>query len=149
MGQFYTRKTMRLQNYDYTQGNTVYVTICVHDRKKLLCRIVEPETEAELPTVILSEIGKITEQYTSTIVGIDKFVIMPNHVHMIVKNAEGENISDKLRAWKSLITRSIGQSIWQRTFYDHVIRDEQDYKIRWKYIDDNPSKWSLDKYYQK
>ncbi len=149
MGQFYTRKKMRLQDYDYIQGNTVFVTVCVEDRKKLLGRILGPESAAELPVVELSEIGKTVDQFTSTIVGIDKYVIMPNHVHMIVVNAEGEDISAKLRAWKSLITRSIGESIWQRTFYDHVIRDEQDYRIRWKYIDDNPSKWAMDPYYQR
>ena len=149
MGQFYTRKKMRLQQYDYLQGNTVFATVCVNERKKLLGRIVEPETEGELPTVELSEIGKVVDQFTSTISGIEKYVVMPNHVHMIVTNAEGEDISKKLRAWKSLITRQIGRSIWQRTFYDHVIRDEEDFRIRWKYIDDNPSKWAMDKYYQR
>ncbi len=149
MGQFYTRKKMRLQQYDYTQGNIVFVTVCVSDRKKLLGIIVVPETEGELPTIELSGIGKIVDQFTGTIRGIEKYVVMPNHVHMIVTNAEGEDISTKLRAWKSLITRQIGSSIWQRTFYDHVIRDEEDFRIRWKYIDDNPAKWASDPYYQR
>ena len=149
MGQFYTRKKLRLEQYDYTQGNTVFVTVCVSERKKLLGRILEPKTEAELPTVVLSEIGKVVEQYTGTISGIEKYVVMPNHVHMIVTNAEGESISKKLQAWKSLITKQIGENIWQRSFYDHVIRDEEDFRVRWKYIADNPSKWALDKYYQR
>ena len=149
MPQFHTRKKLRLEQYDYTQGNTVFVTVCVNERKKLLGRIVESETEAELPTVVLSEIGKVVEQYTSTISGIEQYVVMPNHVHMIVTNAEGESISKKLQAWKSLITKQIGSNIWQRSFFDHVIRDEEDFRIRWKYIDDNPSKWALDKYFQR
>ena len=149
MPQFYTRKKMRLENYDYTRGNTVFVTVCVSERKKLLGRIVEPRMEAELPTVELSEIGKIVDQYTGMIVGIEKYVVMPNHVHMIVTNQEGEDISKKIQAWKSMITREIGIRIWQRTFYDHVIRDEEDFQIKWNYIDDNPAKWALDSYYQR
>ena len=99
--------------------------------------------------MVLSEIGRIVERYTNTIPGIDKYVIMPNHVHMIVFNQDGASISQKIRSWKILISKEIGESIWQRSFYDHVIRDEQDYMIRWKYIDDNPQKWSSDEYFQK
>ena len=127
----------------------VFVTVCVKERKKLLGNIVDPKTEGELPTVELSEIGRVVDQFTSTVRGIEKYVVMPNHVHMIVNNSVGENISKKLQAWKSLITRQIGVNIWQRSFYDHVIRDEEDFRIRWKYIDDNPSKWAMDKYFQR
>ena len=149
MPQFHTRRKLRLEQYDYTQGNMVFVTVCVNERKKLLGNIVDPKTEAELPTVELSEIGKVVDQFTGTIHGIEKYVVMPNHVHMIVINAEGENISKKLQAWKSMITRQIGVNIWQRSFYDHVIRDEEDFRIRWKYIDNNPSKWAMDEYFQR
>ena len=144
MGEFYTRKRLRLENYDYTQKNYVYVTICTENRARLLGKIIEPKTEADPPLIELYQAGIVTEQFTKTIRGIDKYVIMPNHVHMIVKNEAGENISTKIRAWKSMITRSLGKNIWQRSFYDHVIRDEQDYRIRWKYIDDNPTKWAID-----
>jgi len=149
MDQFYVRKKLRLANYDYTQENMVFVTVCVKERKKLLGNIVDPKTEGELPTVELSEIGRVVDQFTSTVRGIEKYVVMPNHVHMIVNNSVGENISKKLQAWKSVITRQIGVNIWQRSFYDHVIRDEEDFRIRWKYIDDNPSKWAMDKYFQR
>ena len=144
MGQFYTRKKLRLQNYDYTEGNLVFVTICVEGKKWLLGRIRQPETEADAPIVELSEIGKVTDRFTSTVPGIEKYVIMPNHVHMIVVNQPGETISQKIRSWKILISKEIGKSIWQRSFYDHVIRDENDFLIKWKYIDDNPAKWASD-----
>ena len=145
MDQFYTRKKLRLQDYDYTHGNVVYATICVQGRKWLLGQIRQPETAADAPRVELSEIGEIVNQYTSTIPGIEKYVIMPNHVHMIVFNREGEHISTKIRSWKTLITKAIGRPIWQREYYDHVIRDENDFLIKWKYIDDNPAKWANDK----
>ena len=149
MDRFYTRKKLRLQEYDYTEGNVVFVTVCVENREKLLGTVYSPKKEDELPRLELSEIGHVVDQFTSTIRGIDKYVVMPNHVHMIVINEEGESVSSKLRSWKSLITKAIGRSIWQRSFYDHVIRDSHDYEVRWKYIDDNPSKWTLDQYYQK
>ena len=146
---FYSRKSPRLKEYDYTQEGVVYVTVCVEGRKKRLGVIQPPKTDCDAAVMVLSEIGRIVERYTNTIPGIDKYVIMPNHVHMIVFNQDGASISQKIRSWKILISKEIGESIWQRSFYDHVIRDEQDYMIRWKYIDDNPQKWSSDEYFQK
>ena len=107
MPQYYTRKKMRLENYDYSEGNTVFVTVCVNERKKLLGRIVEPEKEGELPTIELSEIGKVVDQFTSTIRGIEKYVVMPNHVHMIVTNAEGEDISKMPIQYAPEVTRKV------------------------------------------
>ena len=144
-----TRKNPRLKDYDYTRGNVVLATICVQDRRKILCTIHDPKTDCDAPVVELSEIGIITEKYTKTIPGIDKYVIMPNHVHMIVLNEPGESISKKIQSWKVLIGKEVGARIWQRSFYDHLIRDEQDYLIKWKYVDDNPQKWSSDRYFQK
>ena len=146
---FYSRKCPRLEGYDYSRENVVFATICVLERRKLLGEIHAPETEGEAPWMKLSPTGKIVEKYTATIPGIDKYVIMPNHVHLIVFNQDGAAISQKIRSWKILISKEIGESIWQRSFYDHVIRDEQDYLIRWKYIDDNPAQWASDEYFQK
>ena len=146
---YYSRKNPRLQGYDYSREGVVFVTVCVEGRQKILCSIREPVMEGDAPETVLSEIGTVVERFTNTIPGIDKYVIMPNHVHLIVLNQPGETISQKIRSWKILISKEIGRSIWQRSFYDHVIRDEQDYLAKWKYIDDNPIKWSSDEYYQK
>ena len=146
---YFSRKSPRLKEYDYSQENVVFATICVMNRRKLLGEIHLKETEGEAPWMELSNAGKIVEKYTKTIPGIDKYVIMPNHVHLIVLNQDGTSISQKIRSWKILISKEIGKSVWQRSFYDHVIRDERDYLIRWKYIDDNPAKWSSDEYFQK
>ena len=156
------RKNNRLKCYDYSENGGYFITICTEQRKPLLSRIADIAVShtgnavyQPIPKITLTEIGSIVADAISEIpkryegVFVDASVIMPNHVHMIVTNAEGEDISKKLQAWKSLITRQIGSSIWQRTFYDHVIRDEEDFRIRWKYIDDNPAKWALDKYYQR
>ncbi len=148
MGQIIDRKPARLQKYDYTRGNTVFVTICVEGRKNLLGKILSPETETDRPHIELSRIGQTADRYARTIPGIENYVIMPNHVHMLIRNAEGENISSKIRGWKFMITKEIGTGIWQRSFYDHVIRDEKDYLTKWQYIENNPSKWVIDRYYQ-
>ena len=89
---------------------------------------------------------------------IDKYVIMPNHVHgiFILENAAGVNprptVSDIICAWNSLSShqgkkQGLNAKLWQASFYDHVIRDEQDYFIRLKYIDENPAKWAEDEYF--
>ena len=56
-------------------------------------------------------------------------------------------ISIVVQQLKGIITKQIGQSVWQKLFYDHVIRDQRDYDEIWKYIDGNPSKWEEDCFY--
>ena len=113
------------------------------------------------PSVVLSDTGKIVEKYTRSIPGIAEYTIMPNHVHMILRISAREvtqgpmwasaptdtNIEKLMRSWKILITKELGQSIWQRSYYDHIIRDEQDYVTRAQYIMNNPAKWHEDKYF--
>ena len=88
---------------------------------------------------------------------MQKYVIMPNHIHMLI-HVESENgpmwasaptqsISNRIRSFKTLVSKQLGVSIWQRSYYDHVIRNEQDYLRIWQYLDDNPAKWAEDEYY--
>jgi REP element-mobilizing transposase RayT len=86
---------------------------------------------------------------------------MPNHVHMILRISSenvlqgpmwasaptNANISSLVRSWKTLVTKELGCSIWQRSFYDHVIRDEKEYVLIAHYIEENPAKWFDDTYY--
>lgn len=87
---------------------------------------------------------------------IDSYVIMPDHIHAIVlicKRAEqspAPTIGDVVCAFKSITTKRVnniyntpGQKIWQRSFYDHIIRDEADYMVRRNYMEDNPYRWFL------
>ena len=106
------------------------------------------------PHTQLSKIGKVVEHYTKSIPGIDRYVIMPDHVHMIILvSAEDllqgpmwssvptkRSISTTIRTWKTLITKELGSSIWQRFYYEHVIRNEQDYWEIVRYIQENPAK---------
>lgn len=117
-----------------------------------------------LPHVHLSERGKITEKYILNIpkvyanVTVDTYVIMPNHIHMILcltSNPNGRQeaacptVSDIVRSIKILVRKEIGESIFQSSFHDHIIRNEQDYLEIWKYIENNPAKWEEDSLYIK
>ena len=141
------RKKLRLEDYDYKTNGTYFVTVCTSGKKKSLCRIVPANQPENSPCVILTQLGQIVEKAIRGIPGIDKYVIMPNHVHMIIISDQGRELSSIIRLWKSVIARQSKEQIWQKSYYDHVIRDEQDYLIKWKYIDDNPSKWASDEYY--
>ena len=101
------------------------------------------------------------EKYLRSIPGIAEYVIMPNHVHMILRISASEplqgpmwasaptqtDIPKLVRSWKTLVSKELGRSIWQRSYYDHVIRDEMDYIVKAQYIADNPAKWQDDDYY--
>ena len=141
------RKKMRLQGYDYSTNGAYFLTICTKQKQNLLCKIQAPVQEGDAPILTLTPVGAIVAEATEKIPGIHKYVIMPNHVHMIVLHENGVSLSTKIRLWKTVITSKCGASIWQASFYDHVIRDERDYLIKWKYIDDNPMKWASDEYY--
>lgn len=161
------RKKIRLQGYDYSQNGLYFVTFCVKDRHELLGRIVgaiinRPINNAQYPNVELSEYGLITDDSINDIsnhypdISVDKYVIMPNHIHMILmiqnENANGRliiapTISTVIQQLKRNISQKIGFSIWQKSFHDHIIRNEKEYLKIWQYIDENPLKWEDDCYF--
>ena len=81
---------------------------------------------------------------------------MPNHIHLLLRigadNGAPEStrptISQVIGAFKRLTNKETGQKLWQSSFHDHIIRDENDYLTRWQYIDENPAKWAEDQYYK-
>ena len=117
------RKPNRLTEYDYSQNGAYFVTICTQDRKPILSKIVGDGAH-DVPMVALTNIGEIVRKYiisSNRINGItvDKYMIMPNHIHLIVLVDKTDTIS----------------------YYDHVIRNQQDYNEIWEYIENNPQKW--------
>ena len=153
------RKPTRLNGYDYSVPGAYFITICSHNREYLFSNIVG-EGLCALPQNILTPIGIEVEKSIQFIndnyigVRIDKFVIMPNHIHLIVvlDNTGGrgnpplQNIIGQL---KSYTTKEFGNILWQRSFHDHIIRGEEDYQKIWQYIDTNHIKWEQDKFYIK
>lgn len=148
------RKPARLKEYDYSLPGAYFVTVCTHNRKCLLSSIVG-EGLCALPKNMLTTIGQeiektiqfINESYTG--VTIDKFVIMPNHIHLIVvlDDSGGRGsppLQNVIGQLKSYTTNKFGARLWQRSFHDHIIRNEQDYLKIWNYIDTNAEKWEQD-----
>ena len=153
------RKPARLKEYDYSVPGAYFVTVCTHNRKCLLSSIVG-EGLCALPKNTLTTIGQeiektiqfINESYTG--VTIDKFVIMPNHIHLIVvlDDSGGRGsppLQNVIGQLKSYTTNKFGARLWQRSFHDHIIRNEQDYLKIWNYIDTNAGKWEQDCFYVK
>ncbi len=153
------RKPTRLKDFDYSQNGAYFVTICTKDKQCIFSEVVGGGA-LDAPQNILSETGKIAEKYilsTNNIpdVAVDKYVIMPNHIHLIliVHNTGGTSkapsptnniISHTISTFKRFVNKEAGQNIFQRSFHDHIIRDEQDYLKIWNYIDTNPQKWRED-----
>ncbi len=157
------RKTIRLSEYSYDNGGSYFLTICTKDRTRLLSRI-ELCDEGEYPydgdgrylRVLLTEYGKIAEKHlqkarTARDVRVERYVIMPDHIHMIVSVAEEswqtkergstEKIPCFVSMFKRLCHREIGNAIFQRAYYDHVIRNVADREAIEAYVSRNPARW--------
>lgn len=158
------RKSTRLKNYDYSAPGMYFVTICTKDRKCLLGNIVG-YGDFDVPQMILSEYGKILDKYLKLMnekyshIVIDKYIIMPNHFHLIlnivdyVSGASGTAApyNSEISKFVSLLKRycniSCGKNIWQRSYHDHIIRGDEDYRKILEYIDTNVLKWEQDCFY--
>lgn len=159
------RKVNRLKQFDYSSNGAYFVTICTKDRKCTLSTIVGDGS----PIPKNKTLGKITVQFIELIrvkyptVCVEKYVVMPNHIHMIllidnVENGTG-NPSPTLGCvigWLKYCvtkeynkTKSEKESLFQRSYYDHIIRNEKDYIEHYTYIDNNPINWQIDEFYYK
>ena len=162
----YKVHSARYQNYDYSAEGFYFVTWCVKDMKCVLSRVTDDE-------VVLSPIGEIVESQVKGIgkryhnVLVDSYVIMPNHVHIIIHIGPVEtgltpslhkvrslpNIIGQIKSHSTgLVNKkhnTAGNVLWQPRFYDHIIRNDKDLQSHREYIGINPVKWPQDKYYQK
>ncbi len=153
---FPQRKIMRLPEYDYSQNGAYFITVCTHNRKQLLSKIVVGEGLCALPRICLSNIGKIVEEcinYINTYeyVSVDSYVIMPDHIHLLISNLapegrRGPSLQHIMQQFKSYTTHKIKTKIWQRSFYDHIVRNEDDLKDINDYIIANPFLWVCGKH---
>ena len=154
------RKPNRLTEYDYSTPNAYFITVCTQDRKNLFWTDVEavidrPENIplTNLGMMVKQVIYDITRHYPA--ITVDHAVVMPNHIHLLLQintDADGRpmaapTISTVINQTKGIISKKAGFSVWQKGFYDHVIRGEQDYSDILNYIERNPGKWTEDKLY--
>ena len=156
-----SRKSLRLKNFDYTQTGGYFITLCTNSHKWILSSIIQG-TEVHRAQIVLTELGEIAqstllETSKKYSVHIDSYVIMPNHIHMIVfitDNPNSNSTGQFIGAFKSLVAKhwrdvcnasgTTSGKLWQRNYYDHVLRNHQDYLEKLKYIEENPDKWHLD-----
>ena len=163
------RKDLRLRNYDYNMPGAYFVTICTHNRKNILSKFVGAIHES--PEMELTKWGEIAEKVikdfpTHINVAIDSYVIMPNHIHMMLMISDNEKTRAILESplqGRSAISKAVGYikmniskavrsdygevNLWQRGYHDHIVRDRRDYEEILKYISENPLKWELDCFY--
>ena len=168
---FPKRKSHRLKNYDYGNGY-FFVTICTNNKQKLLCDVgndalVVPSNLGKRIIECWENIEKLNDN-----VEIIKYVIMPNHIHGIIaienknelypQKQFGFETSERrgrrslqglIKDFKSVTTRIYKKefngedSLWQKSFYDEVINNEEHFQYAWQYIDENPRIWNEDKYF--
>lgn len=160
-----TRKSIRLQNYDYSLNGMYFITICTKDRKRIFwndfpncrgeqCSPADTKHLSKYGLIVDIAINQIEKHYQD--VFVTKYVIMPNHIHLILslqgndgRTLFAPTVSRIIKQMKESVTKQIGVSIWQKSFRDDIIRDDKMYEKIWTYIDNNPLKWELDCYYTK
>lgn len=161
--EFPRRKENRLKEFDYSTDGAYFVTICTKDRRCTLSTIVGDG----FPIPKNKTLGKIAVQFIELVtvkyptVCVDKYVVMPNHIHMIlfIDNDKGgtgnpsPTLGNVIGWLKYNITKEYNksqtqkESVFQRSYYDHVIRCEKDYLEILEYINNNPLNWQIDELY--
>lgn len=130
------------------------MTLCSRNRKEMFGNIVGGDVLIA-PKTELSCIGRTIQNVIETIPAIKKYVIMPNHIHFIVEiNGEGsmststptQGLPSLVRYLKRTVSIQCGETVWQRNYYEHIIRNKEDYLSIWTYIDTNPARWQEDEY---
>jgi len=158
------RRSIRLKEYDYAQPGWYFITICTQDHAILFGDILKG-------SMVLNNAGKIIKKFWLRIpelreyIELDEFIIMPNHFHgimIIIENLNHVRATDSvaptlkpnsigsiLGQFKSATTKEIkkyhfSHFKWQRNYYEHIIRNENDLNHIRKYIRENPLKWNND-----
>ena len=147
--------------YDYSSAGAYFVTVCTRDRRNFFwtdvgAGIARPQDVLLTPCgeLVKRSLMEIPERYPGII--LDHYVIMPNHIHILLRIREDDGravlaptVSTVIQQMKGNVTKRAGFSVWQKSFYDHVVRNEHDFREIWNYIETNPVKWKDDRFYMK
>ncbi len=165
------RRSIRLRGYDYAQAGGYFVTICTHQRTCLFGDITDGKMELNVIGRVVAEEWTRSSKVRQEI-ELDEWAVMPNHLHGIVmistSNVVGatdvgahgrapllqrnsQSLGSFIAGFKSAVTTRINRlrdtpraPIWQRNYYEHIIRTERELDVIREYIHNNPLKWSLD-----
>jgi REP element-mobilizing transposase RayT len=145
------RHSIRLQGYDYTNAGIYFVTICSYQRQHLFGNINNGEMEINAIGQFVSILWQKIPQYFLN-VELDAFILMPDHLHGIIvisESKEKSSLANIIQNFKSISSRKInrinknsGVSIWQRNYYERIVRSEQELKNLREYIKNNPTNWT-------
>ena len=144
------RKSPRIPGYDYSTVNFYFITICTHEKQCIFWNSGNLNWMGKCAEECLL---KITELYPQ--IRLDKYVVMPNHIHAILDVQEQGLKTDlpvvigqyKMAVTKRIRSEKPGFQVWQRSFHDHVIRNRKSYEKIWTYIENNPAKLEEDCFY--
>ena len=160
------RRSIRLKDYDYSQPGAYFVTVCTHGRECALGEVLDDAVILNYSGLIVQECWEqLPDHYFH--VDLDAFVVMPNHVRgIIVFNdrhivgaglrpaptwTKRHGLPEIVRAFKAFSSRRINESrqrpggpVWQRGYYEHVIRNDRSWEAIREYIESNPSRWEHD-----
>jgi putative transposase len=164
------RRSLRLKRYDYSQPGAYFITICTHKRRCILGEVVGDEMRLNNAGRLVETEWLSTARVRPYII-LDAFVVMPNHLHAIFfihdkagathrvaptgdkscAGPEPASVGAIVGQFKSRVTKKINSwrgspigSLWQRNYYEHVVRDEEDLNRIREYIQDNPRRWTED-----
>jgi len=164
------RRSIRLKDFDYSQSGGYFITIVTYQRECLFGEIVDGEMRiSPFGKIAHDEWFKTKELRSNVELWEDEFVIMPNHIHGIVWIKSNDNIGAErrsaptrprvvsgslgaiIRAYKSAVTFAInemratrGVPVWQRNYYEHIVRNQNELEQIYKYIQFNPIQWAKD-----
>ncbi len=152
------RKNTRLLKYDYSNTGAYFITICTHNKQFLLGNINNEIMELSvMGKICKNEIEQLENKFN---IKIENHVIMPNHVHFLIilynndKIINNNSIIEIVRRFKSITTKNANKlsqikenKLWQRSFHDHIIRNEKIFLFVRDYIENNVQSWYKDKFY--
>lgn len=160
----YNRRSIRLKGFDYTVSGAYFITICTYERECWLGDVIDETFHPSQYGDVVDVAWKDLPSHYSTI-ELDAFVVMPNHVHGIILLGDSVGagfkpaptgvkrlpLSEVVRGFKTFSARRVielrstpGNRVWQRIYYEHIIRDEASLNPIRQYIISNPEQWALD-----
>ena len=145
MAERHSRKVNRLRDFDYSAPGAYFVTFCTKDKRKCFWKTGTFSDGLSPAGEILRRcILEIPVHYPY--VQVEAHTVMPNHVHLLLVIREGNQVSLStiVGQVKQCVSTSLGGGLWQKSFYDHVVRDDADFQRIWMYTTYNHLKWDKD-----
>ena len=154
------RKKNRLEHYDYSSCGAYFITICTSEKQNYFWKNVGA-TIGRPQDLELSPYGEIVRDAIKNIsvvypvLLVERYVIMPNHIHLLLRICSDEfgrpmvapTMSRVIKQLKGYVSKRTKRSLWQKSFHDHIIRNQTDYEEHINYICENPIRWCYDELY--